>query len=258
MSSSCSNSSLVERNGSSPLASPSIFFPAARKLSAIIVLFALISEADVVKRLIDKGTETEKALGDAVSELERKTDFLLRLEDVEIDLARMKLPALSAALAPEFKKARLAFIDGDQAQAQQIFDAIIHDLKEEAKKPRPLAPDERGDVVAGIVAATATMAPVTTGLPVGSSRDAFAHFARAIAFLSGDPSVGTEVRFWIIRPVLALMLLVALCGIGVYTLYIKAPTFGASGLYDYLGLFVWGLGAEVAQRTLTTFQLPAR
>jgi hypothetical protein len=51
--------------------------------------------------------------------------------------------------------------------------------------------------------------------------------------------------------VLGIILLLALCAIGLYILYVKVPTFGASGLYEYLGLFVWGLGADVAQRTLT-------
>lgn len=41
-------------------------------------------------------------------------------------------------------------------------------------------------------------------------------------------------------------------------LYVKVSTFGSAGLYEYLGLFVWGLGAEAAQKTLTGLQLPSR
>ena len=76
--------------------------------------------------------------------------------------------------------------------------------------------------------------------------------------LSGDSPVGTKFRFWILRPVLGLALLLLLCLTGLYTLYIKVPTFGSAGMYEYLGLFLWGLGAEVAQRTLTSLQLPTR
>jgi len=75
--------------------------------------------------------------------------------------------------------------------------------------------------------------------------------AQLLAALAGARVIGTEVRFWLIRPLLFLILLAVLTLLGLQTLYIKAgATFGVSGLYDYLGLFLWGLTADVAQRTL--------
>jgi hypothetical protein len=47
----------------------------------------------------------------------------------------------------------------------------------------------------------------------------------------------------------ALLLLMSL--LGLQQLYISAgPTFGSTGLYDYLGLLVWGLSADIAQRSV--------
>ena len=54
-----------------------------------------------------------------------------------------------------------------------------------------------------------------------------------------------------IRPAIFLVLLALLCAIGFNTLYLKAPAgFGSAGLFDQLGLFMWGLTADVAQSTL--------
>ena len=57
------------------------------------------------------------------------------------------------------------------------------------------------------------------------------------------------------RPLISLLILVLLMLLGFQTLYVKSGfTFGVGGLYDYLGLFLWGISADVAQRTL--FNLP--
>lgn len=50
--------------------------------------------------------------------------------------------------------------------------------------------------------------------------------------------------------------LVGLVLLGLFTLYAKDPTFGSNGLFDYFSIAVWGLSADVAQRTLQGLQLP--
>jgi hypothetical protein len=62
-----------------------------------------------------------------------------------------------------------------------------------------------------------------------------------------------------LQPLLFLVLLALLMLVGLKYLYIDAPggaTFGSSGAYDHLGLFLWGLSADVAQRTLQQLTLP--
>ena len=73
--------------------------------------------------------------------------------------------------------------------------------------------------------------------------------------LSGG-HVSADVKNRIFRPLFFIALLVCLVLIGLYTLYIKNPTFGADGFADYLGVFIWAVSADVAQRTLQTLQLP--
>ncbi len=78
-----------------------------------------------------------------------------------------------------------------------------------------------------------------------------------MAALSGTEVVGAELRYWLVRPLLFLILLIGLALLGLQALYVNAgSTFGAAGLYDYLGLFLWGLSADVAQRTLQNLQMP--
>ena len=81
--------------------------------------------------------------------------------------------------------------------------------------------------------------------------------ARALATLAGTDLIGAGTRFFVLRPIFFFALLILLTLIGLKSLYIdNGTTFGSGGLYDYLGLFMWGLSAEIAQRTLQTLTLP--
>jgi hypothetical protein len=75
---------------------------------------------------------------------------------------------------------------------------------------------------------------------------------RALRLLAGTSGpISASAKFASVRPLLFLVLLVVLCLTGFNTLYVKAPAgFGSAGLFDQLGLFMWGLTADVAQGTL--------
>jgi hypothetical protein len=61
-----------------------------------------------------------------------------------------------------------------------------------------------------------------------------------------------EATFWVVRPLLALVLLGGLSAMGLGSLYVeKGGTFGARPFSDYLGLILWGLSADVASRSLS-------
>ncbi len=80
---------------------------------------------------------------------------------------------------------------------------------------------------------------------------------RWLSALAGTGLISADVRFWVLRPLFFLLLLIFLVLIGLKTLYIDAGTnFGPEGLYDYLGLVLWGMSADVVQRTLQNLQLP--
>lgn len=217
----------------------------------------LTSRAAEIERLIERGSTPEQQMTTELTQFEAQIDFLARLDALEIDVAALKIPALSKAISVDIATARAAYIGGDETAAKQSYDAARKKIRDEATKPAPMLADGTQNVVpAVLLALNASLAVPTAALPNPPVTKNY--FAGLLGFVSGTPWVGVQVRYWLIRPLLGIILLVALCGIGLYTLYVKVPTFGASGLYEYLGLFVWGLGADVAQRTLSGLQLPTR
>ncbi|HTL89892.1 MAG TPA: hypothetical protein VL134_10860 [Leptolyngbya sp.] len=82
------------------------------------------------------------------------------------------------------------------------------------------------------------------------------HFRRFLIILSGvSDQIRAEATYWVVRPVLSLILLAGLSLVGLNTLYIQnGATFGARPFPDYLGLLLWGLSADVASRSLSSLQ----
>jgi hypothetical protein len=78
-------------------------------------------------------------------------------------------------------------------------------------------------------------------------------FQRWLIVLSGTSDrIRAEATFWIVRPLLSLILLVGLSAVGMAALYVEnGATFGARPFSDYLGLILWGLSADVASRSLS-------
>ena len=83
-----------------------------------------------------------------------------------------------------------------------------------------------------------------------------AKFQRVLIILSGvSERVRAEATFWVVRPLLSLILLVGLSAVGMGSLYVEnGTTFGARPFSDYLGLILWGLSADVASRSLSSLQ----
>jgi hypothetical protein len=83
---------------------------------------------------------------------------------------------------------------------------------------------------------------------------AFIHWLqRSLLIISGvSDRAKAEATFWVVRPLLALVLLGGLSAMGLGSLYVeKGTTFGAKPFSDYLGLILWGLSADVASRSLS-------
>lgn len=74
---------------------------------------------------------------------------------------------------------------------------------------------------------------------------------RFVYWLAGiEPGVAADARL-VIRPLLTLVLIFLLVGLGLKTLYTSNATFGSGGFVDYFALIIWGLSADIASRTLT-------
>lgn len=64
-----------------------------------------------------------------------------------------------------------------------------------------------------------------------------------------------EATLWVVRPLLWFVLLLGLVALGMKTLYVDNPVFGASLFADILSLIFWGLSADVASRTLSNLRV---
>jgi len=63
-----------------------------------------------------------------------------------------------------------------------------------------------------------------------------------------------EIFLLSVRALLWLVLLAGLIFMGVQQIFDKNPTFGAE-LFDYVGLFLWGIGSDVASKTLVSLSI---
>ena len=73
-----------------------------------------------------------------------------------------------------------------------------------------------------------------------------------IEFSGVSDRARAEATFWVVRPLLALILLGGLSAVGLGSLYVeKGETFGSRPFSDYLSLILWGLSADVASRSLS-------
>lgn len=75
-----------------------------------------------------------------------------------------------------------------------------------------------------------------------------AWIGRTLRRISG---ISTGATYYIVRPLLWIVLIVVLGLVGLQSQYVNnGITFGAAGIYDYLALFLWGLTADVASTGL--------
>jgi hypothetical protein len=212
-----------------------------------------------VKLKIDKGEETEEVLEQELNRLEINVSFLTNLEILETKLNESELDALKARIKPQIKEARNSLIAGNIEQAQQLGKEIEQALREAQEDGsmgitddiiQPLLDGFRAsrDKLVETIQALA----LRPKLPGGSRWNWLAKF---LAALSGVQTLNLEVRYWLIRPALWLVLLIVLVLLGLQSLYVNAgATFGVNGLYDYLGLFLWGLSADIANQGLRKLQ----
>jgi hypothetical protein len=80
-------------------------------------------------------------------------------------------------------------------------------------------------------------------------------FMKGLSWLSGATPLDGTWYYSYGRPMMFLLLLILLAFVGLYNSYIKNATFGSEGYFDYLSLFLWGISADVAQKTLQNLTL---
>ncbi len=213
----------------------------------------LSEQLKITKQKIEASKDPEEALAQLLDKLQARIGFLVGLESLERQLKSLRLDALSEELKPNIQSARQALLDEKVERAERLRKQVEKRLRRVQEDGTMGAAADHFERLLNALCSsgsdlTATEAAAPVRRPGG---DRWGWLAQLMATLSGARLVSADVRYWLIRPLLWLILLGMLVLLGMQTLYVNAgATFGAAGLYDYLGLFLWGLSADVAQRTL--------
>ena len=217
---------------------------------------ALLAKLEDIRSRINAANETEQALTAELEKVESEVRFLNQLARLQRDVNGVLDPVLKADLQLKLNSARSALLRGDFTECLNQINAVIMKLREigdsatenELAKRFNLLASSAEDVRAE--AENVRTTHQTESVPVSVAK-------RSLSMLAGTELISANVRFWFLRPLFFLLLLIFLVLIGLKTLYIDAGSiFGSEGLYDYFGLVLWGMSAEVVQRTLQNLQLP--
>ena len=178
-----------------------------------------------------------------------RIDLLIHLDAIDgiLDKVPNLDPQQLATSRQEVLDARQRVLTGDK-DARSIVETIEQSV---ITRVSAAAPGVSQSVEVSLAQqATLQLKPLTTPAP---SKAMPPWPIRGLAFLAGtNPTTAAAFPGSVLRRALmGVLLLVILALIGHQSLYITSgTTFGAGGAYDYVGLFLWGLSADIAQRTL--------
>ena len=187
-----------------------------------------------------------------------RLDILVKLQLLESQLNEQaeKLPADVDIFTTPIRKVRRLIVEKKDAEAKTLLEEIDANFDKYDSTRGPgdasLEPYKRS-IQEAVTATDQINQPKAIQIrPV----EQVAQFRKALITLSGvSEQVRAEATFWVVRPLLSLILLVGLSAVGMGSLYVdNGTTFGARPFSDYLGLILWGLSADVASRKLSSLQ----
>lgn len=206
-----------------------------------------------LRREIARAKKTQDVLESELDTLGRQVDLLQEADGLEAEIQASALPnAEQKTLAGKLATARRAILDGRPGDAAQELDAVEVALQ----TGRMPALEVRVAMMKNVLAKQAVAAPA----PPSPSR-AKRWLSRSLGVVTGTGEAASlEELYWFWRPVAFFVLLAALTAQGFLLLYAGEAhqTFGSQGPADYVPLLLWGLGTDVANRTLQEISLPAR
>lgn len=219
----------------------------------------LLNMTNGVQTLVNR-----EQLGAADSQMQAirdRLDMLIRLKALENELNQQQSvdEDVKERTASKVRAVRWLIVQGQveqDAEAKQLLTEISADLKDFATRginEDPAIEASRGQLKEIVDAANQIGQPIAVPKAELSRTSQFQQF---LITLSGvTDQVRAEATFWVVRPLLALILLVGLSAVGMGSLYVeRGTTFGARPFADYLGLILWGLSADVASRSLSSLQ----
>lgn len=205
---------------------------------------ALTPAINRVRTLIDR--EQLDDANTAITIIRNRLDTLNKTRQIE---AGLDLPEEETAEAIALlQKTRRYLAQEEDAKSKETLEKVSQLV--DSFSPRGVAESDLSETIRGAESNLQDNLEKPTIVVPKSSR-----FQDTLLLLSGvSERVRTEAVYWVVRPVLSLTLLIGLSIAGLNTLYVEnGTTFGARPLPDYLGLILWGLSADVASRSLSSF-----
>ena len=193
-----------------------------------------------------------------IQKIRDRLDILTKLQSLETQLNEQaeKLPTDADIFTTPIRKVRRLIAEKKDAEAKTELEKISEKL--DTHDSTRGAGDASLELYKRSIqeAVTATDRINQPGTIQNRPVDQLAKFQRFFLTLSGvSERVRAEATFWVVRPLLSLILLVGLSAVGMGSLYVEnGATFGARPFSDYLGLILWGLSADVASRSLSSLQ----
>ncbi len=184
-----------------------------------------------------------------------RLDVLANLRTLENQLEQRVEPiaddTVNQAIAG-VQSARQALIQGEDSSARAGIQQVSQLLNTAGARGNGASSPAFASVQ-GVTASLDKLAETATSTLTTQSAAVSHWLQRSLILLSGvSERARAEATFWVVRPLLALVLLGGLSAMGLGSLYVeKGATFGARPFSDYLGLILWGLSADVASRSLS-------
>ncbi|HEY0367678.1 MAG TPA: hypothetical protein VGC73_14500, partial [Pyrinomonadaceae bacterium] len=188
----------------------------------------------------------------AANAISARLSALGELRQIQVRLEGMQPTEPIKAILTDINQARETIQLQQDDKTKTLITKIKDALEELAKTPGVVDTDDTDlkDAIKKADSASASMAVLGTGRKVRHRlRD-------ALVVLSGlSDEFRTEATLFLARPILWLALLIGLLALGLKTVYVDNPVFGANAFTDFLGLMFWGLSSDVASRTLSGLRL---
>jgi hypothetical protein len=181
-----------------------------------------------------------------------RLDILIKLQSLEDQLVAQAttFPTDVDTFTVDIRKARLYIAQKEDLKAKEILEKIYTSMNDIGGKAAGEDPEIRSMKQSLVDAASAT-SRIGTASSITIPKKSISGFKMFMITLSGvSDQVRAEAIFWIVRPILSIVLLVGLSFVGMGSLYVEKPTFGANPFADYLGLIIWGMSADFASRKL--------
>jgi hypothetical protein len=205
-----------------------------------------------------RGESLEEVQAD-IGKIAARLDALKELRRIQRKLEGEHPPGQVAHLLHKINQIRVFYAAEQDDDAKNNLDS----LKEEIKELENVTPEDADALASTTLAAQRAAESTVSARQRGAEREASREklqrqseegglSATLLYLWDRFRAVATQ---WVVRPLLYLVLLLILLVIGLDSLYVnKGATFGAHPFVDYLSLILWGLGSDVAGRTLANLQ----